>query len=44
MTVYCERANGRFEYWTYADGQRVMLTPALATKLMHQGATFCVVS
>ncbi len=24
-TIYVERANGRNEYWTYSDGQRVYL-------------------
>ena len=25
-TLYVERANGRFEAWTYSDGNRVFIT------------------
>lgn len=27
-TVYCERANGRDEYWSYSDGKRHHLPAA----------------
>ncbi len=25
-TIYCERANGRWEYWTYSDGRRIYVS------------------
>ena len=37
-TVYRERANGRFEFWTYSDGQRVYLSQDLAERMERQGA------
>jgi hypothetical protein len=27
-TLYCERTNGRWEGWTYSDGQRVIMLAA----------------
>lgn len=30
--LYRERANGRFEYWTYCDGQRVYLSETTALR------------
>lgn len=32
MTIYRERANGRWEYWTYADGQRLYLSLAFVRR------------
>lgn len=37
-TVYTERANGRREYWTYANGQRIYISAAMAERMRHQGA------
>ena len=37
-TVYCERANGRVEFWTYSDGARCILSPAQAERMIRQGA------
>lgn len=28
QTFYRERANGRWQYWTYSDGQRYYVAPA----------------
>ena len=39
-TIYRERANGRWEYWTYADGARVRLTETMAARMLAQGARF----
>ena len=41
--IYRERANGRQEQWTYADGQRVYISQALADKMERQGADVRVV-
>jgi hypothetical protein len=38
MLIYRERANGRSEYWTYLDGQRVYLSPAMAEREFRRGA------
>lgn len=31
-TVYRERANGRWEYWTYSDGLRYRISEATALR------------
>jgi hypothetical protein len=31
-TIYRERANGRWEYWTYREGQRVYLSADTAER------------
>jgi hypothetical protein len=31
-TIYRERANGRFEFWTYADGRRVFVSASWAQR------------
>lgn len=43
-TVYCERANGKQEFWTYSDGQRVYINRTFAMKMVGQGAKFVKVS
>jgi hypothetical protein len=48
-TAYVERANGRYEAWTYADGQRVMVArwygtqDALMRTLRAEGYTVVLV-
>lgn len=37
-TVYCERANGRQEFWTYSDGHRYYISREFAMKMTRQGA------
>jgi len=37
-TIYRERANGRFEFWTYSDGRRVYISAATAERMRQQGA------
>ena len=37
QTVYTQRANGRQEYWTYCDGQRVFISKGYALRLVAQG-------
>lgn len=37
-TVYREKSGGRWNYWTYAEGLRVMLSAAQYEKMMNQGA------
>lgn len=32
MTIYRERANGRWEFWTYSDGDRVYVSAAFAER------------
>lgn len=36
-TVYRERANGRWEYWTYCDGNRVLIPKSTADHIISQG-------
>jgi hypothetical protein len=36
-TIYCERANGRLEFWTYSDGSRVMVTELWARREVARG-------
>ena len=36
-TVYRERANGRWEYWTYTEGRKYFLPEATALRWMHAG-------
>jgi hypothetical protein len=36
-TIYRERANGRWEYWTYSDGARVMVSAAWAERQRERG-------
>ncbi len=43
-TVYRERANGNFEFWTYSDGQRIYISQKFAEKMRSQGAKLVVVS
>ncbi len=35
--VYKERANGRWEYWIYADGQRVTLNATAVRREEKRG-------
>jgi len=35
--IYCERSGGRWEYWTYVNGQRVYLREAEANRLLKIG-------
>lgn len=42
-TVYRERANGRLEFWTYSEGQRVFLSRDLAERMERQGAIIVTV-
>lgn len=37
LTVYRERANGRFEYWTYSDGEKVYLSPGFVARQEARG-------
>lgn len=37
QTIYRERANGRWEFWTYSDGQRVMLWELWARNQITSG-------
>ncbi len=37
MTIYCERANGRWEYWTYSDHKRVYVSADWANKQVRRG-------
>lgn len=39
MLIYRERANGRWEHWTYVDGQRIMLSERTVLKELARGAT-----
>ena len=41
-TVYKERANGRWEFWTYADGQRVLISEAFAQLMLRQGVELII--
>ena len=41
-TVYKERANGRFEFWTYSDGRRVMISEVFAQLMLRQGAKLVI--
>jgi hypothetical protein len=36
-TYYVERANGRFEYWTYCEGRKVYVSKATVDKAVKQG-------
>ena len=36
-TFYKERANGRWEYWTYSDGTRVYINGAWAERQVRRG-------
>lgn len=36
--VYTERANGRQEYWTYSDGQRIYVSPTWVARQMKRGS------
>ena len=36
-TVYCERANGRLEYFTYSDGARVYVGAAWVARELARG-------
>lgn len=36
-TYYRERANGRWEYWTYSDGRRVFVNGAQAELEARKG-------
>lgn len=38
MTIYRELANGRLEYWTYCNCQRIYLTIAAAMREIERGA------
>ncbi len=42
MTIYKERSNGRWEYWTYCDNRRVNLTEAFVRKEIGNGANIVV--
>lgn len=35
--IYVERANGRLEYWTYSDGDRVKVSRAWAEHQVCSG-------
>jgi hypothetical protein len=37
-TIYKERANGRWEYWTYVDHARIYLSEKTANKEIKRGA------
>lgn len=37
-TVYRERANGRFEYWVYSEGRRVVVSATWAIREVCRGA------
>ena len=37
-TIYREQSGGRWEYWTYSDGQRIRISEATARKMERQGA------
>ena len=39
MTIYRERANGKWEYWTYCDKQRIMLSESDVRRELGNGAT-----
>lgn len=41
-TVFKNRANGRWEYFTYSDAQRVFISKAQADKMVDQGAKLVV--
>jgi len=43
-TVYKERANGRWEYHTYSDGERYYISEAQALKMVRQGAKILDIS
>lgn len=36
-TVYRDRANGRWEYWTYCDGGRVAVSAAWVERELARG-------
>lgn len=42
-TVYKERANGRWECWTYSDGARVYISQSMVDTMLRQGARLVVV-
>ena len=45
MTIYRERANGRWEFWTYSDGRRVYVSHAWAiSQVAKQRARLVLVS
>jgi hypothetical protein len=35
--IYQERANGRWEYWTYSEGQRHYIPAELAARWLAKG-------
>jgi hypothetical protein len=37
QTVYTQRANGRQEYWTYCDGDRINISKGYALRLIADG-------
>lgn len=36
-TIYCERANGKWEYWYYSDGRRFYVNEAKVNKWVRMG-------
>jgi hypothetical protein len=36
-TIYRERANGRFKFWTYSDGRLIYVTEAWARREVRRG-------
>lgn len=35
-TYYRERANGRWEYWTYCEGRKIFVSERIVTKAVKQ--------
>jgi hypothetical protein len=35
--IYRERANARWEYWTYSDGERIYISEKFALRWVRQG-------
>lgn len=42
-TIYRERANGQFEYWTYAEGRKYYVSAKWAEKQISRGENLVIV-
>lgn len=42
-SIFRERANGKWEHFTYLDGARIYITPEQAGLMLAQGARIVVV-